>query len=242
MLTRKHVTCVMPTTARRRWCIPWAVEYFLRQSYINSDLLVVGDGASVDDLVPLSPRVSYLHLEDKLPLGDKFNVCCDNAEGPWIALWADDDWQASWRLTYTMAVLNETPRAQLAGKNKSLIFNLLQNQPYVYENRDHWLGSGSAVFTKRFWQDHPFPSDQERGVDTLWLQSISARDWAAYTTILRGWLFYVAMDHGTNTGRSDTYYDPKFSQWPGDIYKVLGDDADRYRGLQSACARNGSPH
>jgi len=222
----------MPTTSRRRWCIPWAVEYFLRQSYVDSDLLIVGDGESVADLVPEHPRVSYLHLEDTPRLGAKFNICCDRAEGPWIALWADDDWQASWRLTYTMAVLGENPKAQLAAKNRSLIHNIAEDQTYLYENKSRWFGSGSAVFTKTFWKQRRFPEQLKRGVDTVWMNDFSPDDWRTKIKILPGWLFYVAIDHGANTGRSSTYCDKMFSKWPGDVAELIGDDWDRYRRLR----------
>ena len=131
-----------------------------------------------------------------------------------------------------MAVLAENPKAQLAAKNRSLIHNIAEDQTYVYENLSKWFGSGSAIFTKAFWQKYPFPEQLKRGVDTVWMQGFKPAVWHTQIQILSGWLFYVAIDHGANTGRSATYCDKMFSKWKGDIAEVVGDDWERYRRLR----------
>src|ERR1041385_539899 len=71
------VTCIMPTSNRRRF-IPQALRCFLRQDYSNLELLVVDDGADpISDCLPENDRIRYLHLDRKLTIGAKRNLACE---------------------------------------------------------------------------------------------------------------------------------------------------------------------
>src|SRR5205823_6114796 len=57
------VSCIMPTADRRRF-VPNAIRYFVRQTYSNSELLIVDDGDdNVADLVPASDRIRHIRLD-----------------------------------------------------------------------------------------------------------------------------------------------------------------------------------
>src|SRR5205807_10283597 len=59
------VSCIMPTYNRRPF-VPQAIQYFLRQDYINKELVIVDDGTdSVSDLVPAGERIRYIRLNAK---------------------------------------------------------------------------------------------------------------------------------------------------------------------------------
>src|SRR5438874_1492302 len=94
------VSCIMPTHNRRAF-VPQAIEYFLRQDYPNKELIIVDDGTDpVSDLVPADERIHYIRLDVKQPIGTKRNLACQEARGSIIIHWDDDDWHASYQLSY----------------------------------------------------------------------------------------------------------------------------------------------
>jgi len=69
------VSCLMPTY-NRRFFIPWAITYFLRQDYSDKELIIIDDGEDcIRDLVPVDrPCVRYYRLDAKISLGAKLNM------------------------------------------------------------------------------------------------------------------------------------------------------------------------
>src|SRR5207245_6042896 len=100
LTTRTRISCIMPTY-NRRFFVPHAIRCFLRQDLAESELIVVDDGAdSVADLMPDDPRIRYIRLPERHTIGQKRNIGCAQAWGEIIVHWDDDDWMASWRLSY----------------------------------------------------------------------------------------------------------------------------------------------
>lgn len=136
------IHCVMPTTSRRRWCIERAIKCWLAQDYPIADRRLVildgpnTDGKSVRDLVPKHPRIFYLSLERDDPkvatVGDKYNLgCALAATDDWIALWADDDWHSSKRLS---AVVKEMERygSDIGGTVSMMMYRMIDGQLFLY--------------------------------------------------------------------------------------------------------------
>lgn len=224
----------MPTTSARRWCIPWAIEYFLRQDH-DAELLIVSDGTErVTDLIPDHPRVTYEHVGDSIPLGAKYNCCVELAQTPWVALWADDDWQAPWRLSYTLSRIAEHPAAEIAGTQQLLFYNLMSRRMWRYscgsDSRD--LIGGGLAFHKRYWKRHPFEPYRRRGADTTFTQAMSAEEYDQVALVLEDHSFYVAMDHRNNTGRTHEYDDVRWTACAKPLVDVVGDDVSRYDALR----------
>jgi len=102
------VSCIMPTHNHRRF-VPQAIQYVLRQDYRHRELLIVDDGTDpIRDLVPETPDVRYLRLDHKCTIGTKRNLACQEAKGEIIVHWDDDDWMATWRITYQVDNLRKT--------------------------------------------------------------------------------------------------------------------------------------
>jgi glycosyltransferase involved in cell wall biosynthesis len=99
------ISCLLLTADRRRF-IPGAVQRFLEQDYPDRELLILDDGVSpVADLVPKDERIRYFRLPSRSTVGAKRNLGCQYARGEFIAHWDDDDWMATWRLSYQMGEL-----------------------------------------------------------------------------------------------------------------------------------------
>lgn len=237
--TDRYVSCVMPTMASRRWCLPHAIRYWQRQTYQFSELVVMTDGADpgVEDLIPADPRIRYVHVTEALALSDKYNRLVEQTRYPWIALWADDDWQASWRLGYTMGQLRE--RREIAGLRKMIFHRIGTLESWLYETpkpttEPYFLG-GSIVFHRQYWERHPFPSGKRSRADASFTNDIDPDEYARVAVVLEDPTFYVAMNHGNNVGRSkqsplrpEQNHVMGWSWYDGDVRNLLGDDAEIY--------------
>lgn len=227
------VTCVMPTTSSRRWCIPLAIRWFQLQTYPARELLIVHDGhGGVADLLPVADsRVRCVSLSGERSLGKKFNACVELADTEWIALWADDDWHAAGRLT---ALMRHADDGDVIGMSWALFHELVEpGQTWIYRAPDPLAGNlvgGTVVFRRSVWARTPFP-DRPSGVDTVW-QWEAHRAGARFVDIHDA-PPYVAMVHGQATGRKtwpppDVPRNP-FERWTGDLRTVMGDDLGTYK-------------
>lgn len=84
---------VMATIPERRILFKQALNYFLRQTYPNKELVVVSDGGDFDQTdLPVDPRIQYVVLKDPTPLGTKLNIGIEYTRGSYIMKMDDDDW------------------------------------------------------------------------------------------------------------------------------------------------------
>src|SRR5262245_38881356 len=95
------VSCIMPTFNRARFTAQ-AIRYFARQDYARRELIVVDDGsdAAMPEERSGGPAIRYVRLDSRKTVGEKRNIACEAAQGEIILHWDDDDWQASWRISY----------------------------------------------------------------------------------------------------------------------------------------------
>ena len=156
--SRPFVSCVMPTRDRRQFAAQ-AIWYFLRQDFPSRELIVVDDGSeSAADLVPPDPRVRYLRLASRTPLGAKLNLGCELARGEYIANWEDDDWIGQHRLRAQVEKLRAcASRACLAHPAH---YHLITGQ--VWRWSDHGQPQppsrcGPALYARSAWASAPFP-------------------------------------------------------------------------------------
>ena len=223
------VSCVMPTTSRRRDFIRQSIKYFQRQEYANKELLIVTDGSdTIDDLLPTGdPQIRHVHLPGQRTLGAKRNACVEEARGDLIMHWDDDDWFAPNRITRQIECL-VTSRAEVCGLRRMLFYNPAQNRLWLYsypEGERLWLAGGSLVYTREFWQRAPFPDVQVASDTTfVWSQNLDR------SVTVPDPRFYVAIIHSQNTSpkNCDGSY---WSASDANIRELLTGDFDFYQRL-----------
>lgn len=101
------VSCLMATHNRRRF-VPEAVACFAAQALTDSELLVVDDGESVLDLVPVGPRYHYVQTFGKQHFCALRDVGQRLSRSKYVAVWDDDDLSHPERLAVQVAALEET--------------------------------------------------------------------------------------------------------------------------------------
>ncbi|MDX6694829.1 MAG: hypothetical protein QOF02_2432 [Blastocatellia bacterium] len=166
------VSCIMPTHNRRHF-LPLAIRCFMRQDYPNLELLIVDDGTdSVADCVPEDGRVRYLRLDEKLTIGAKRNVACEQSRGEFIVHWDDDDWFPSWRVSRQVKALIERG-ADISGTSRLFYYEAATDRAWEYKfaaDAVSWVAGNTLAYRRDFWQRNPFPEVQV-GEDTLFIHN-----------------------------------------------------------------------
>jgi glycosyltransferase involved in cell wall biosynthesis/predicted O-methyltransferase YrrM len=190
------VSCIMPTF-NRPWAVPMAIGYFLAQDYPERELIVVDDGdQSIGHLLPADPRIRYLRLQQRFTVGSKRNIACREARGEFIVHWDDDDWNASWRLSYQVAEMLRT-HADVSGTDRFYNWDPLTGEAWRYSSAGVGflcLTGGTLMYRHSFWQGHPFP-EVDVGEDNAFVMNSSQ----AKIAVLDRQDFYVATIHPGNT-------------------------------------------
>lgn len=220
------VTCIMPT-ADRRGFVAQAIRYFQRQDYPQRELLILDDGDDpIADAMPDDPTIRYLRLPKRVPLGAKRNLACEAARGDVIAHWDDDDWQASWRLSYQVQQLL-AHRADVCGVARVLYYQPSTGRAWLYVYPPHgqpWVAGNSLFYTRDLWCRNPFPAI-EVGEDSRFLWSSLPKRLVA----LADNRFLVGLIHSGNTSVKRTHdrrWQPCATQVTAGI---MGEDWDFYR-------------
>ena len=220
------VSCIMPTFNRRMF-VPQAIKYFLRQDYEPKELIVVDDGTdAIGDLIPSDERVKYIRLNQRLTIGAKRNLACQQARSEIIAHWDDDDWMAGWRLSYQVNnLLNE--RADICGLDKVLFFDPSSDRAweYVYTNGGKpWVYGATLCYGKGLWRRNSFP-DINVGEDSRFVWSNAS----AKILKLDNKGLLVALVHSGNTSPKQTA-NSCWHPYPVEgILRLLGEDRPFYQ-------------
>lgn len=199
------VSCVMPTYGRRSW-VPLALRCFEEQTYPRVELVVVDDGPQpcgdlVDEFRERSGlAVRYVHLAGRSAIGAKINLGIRMARGELIALWADDDYHARWRVAYQVGALcgsvarSETghsgggqsgsaarsgdrpqPGAQICGCDSIFYWDTAGGAMWRYDyvplrRSDAYVTGGTMLFWREFWSERPFDDLPTGGEDNRFLR------------------------------------------------------------------------
>lgn len=105
MKVKHFVTALCPTYRRPRF-VEQAVQLFLRQTWKNSELLILDDSPPAEQTtVRESSRIKVVRFSQRLSQGEKLNIGLDMAQGELVAHWDDDDWQSAHRLVRQVETL-----------------------------------------------------------------------------------------------------------------------------------------
>lgn len=152
---RPSVSCICPT-ANRQGLILTAIRSFLSQTYVDSELVIVDDGKDVTP-VPDSPRIRYIRLQPgDLPVGEKRNICCENAKGEIIVHFDDDDWSHPNRVTQQVERLRQSGKS-VTGYSSFSYYDVFTGKAFCLTKLGYAAGTTQCYY-KSYWQNHRFDS------------------------------------------------------------------------------------
>lgn len=225
------VSCIMPTYNRRNF-VTQALTYFLRQDYPNKELIILDDGTdAVEDLIPSDERITYLRLSQRLTVGAKRNLACEQAKGSIIVHWDDDDWHATQRLNCQIEMLLRQ-NADLCGINKLLFYDPANRLAWQYlypASQKVWLAGSTLCYKRDFWINNRF-ANISVGEDARFVWS--GRQ--GQITTLEDADFHVGIIHKENVSPKRTLGSHWRTYQVDAIQSLLGADWDFYRTLQTS--------
>jgi glycosyltransferase involved in cell wall biosynthesis len=149
------VSCVMATRDRREF-IPEALRCFSRQTYPQSELVIVDDGRdSVGDLCQGVPRVRYIRLYRPATTGAKLNIGIERARGEILQKLDDDDYYHRDFLKLAVARLpSRTSARTLVAWDCFLI--LMAGETRLRHSGHGWESGGTFCFYRKLWEHRAF--------------------------------------------------------------------------------------
>ena len=143
------ISCIMPTYGRPAY-VNEAVAMFIAQEYPHKELIVLND--CVGQQFVGNPRNVRLINQDFrfASLGEKRNMCIQEACGSVIAVWDDDDIYFPWRLSFSWSEMSRfgTPFYRPAE------FWAYWGDEDLHDNQavPGWISHPWIMFTKDLWQ------------------------------------------------------------------------------------------
>jgi len=165
------VSCILATGNRTAFTRQ-AIRCFLRQTFDDSELIVVDDGEeSIGDLCDGLFRVRHVRLPEPTMLGRKLNIGIEHAAGSIIQKLDDDDFYAPEFLAHSVAALEN------AGGERAVVtwdcFSILIAGERILRRSGHgWTTGGTFCFHRSLWQQKKFRDAPDR-VDTLFVEDHS---------------------------------------------------------------------
>jgi len=165
---------------------------------LKPDLWVIVDNGSEWACAKDRPDVLYDQIQDRKPIGWLRNRCLDLAlenGADYIVFWDDDDYYPPTRISASIAALEATPTADIAGS--STMYLLLTRENVLMTTgpfHDRHATAATMVIRRRYAETHRFDPDKLRGEELQFTDK-----WAASVVQLRPEDVIVVMGHARNT-------------------------------------------
>lgn len=189
-----HVSCVMATCDRPQF-IKRAIRYFLKQTFTDSELIIVDDSAeSTEYLCFDNPRLKYIRLKERKLLGTKMNIGIEHARGRIIQKLDDDDYYHPDFLKTALTYLNTSDATRnIVAWDCFMVF--LAGESKARFSGYGWAAGGTLCFSRELWEKVPF-RDVRQQVDYFFNQDHN-------NSIIRVHApeKYMLVRHGHNTWR-----------------------------------------
>lgn len=176
---------------------------------LKPDLWVIVDNGTEWSCATDRPDVLYEHVDERKPIGWLRNRCLELAlanGADYIVFWDDDDYYPPTRISASIAALEATPTADLAGS--STMYLLLTRENVLLTTgpfHDQHATAATMVIRRRYAETHRFDPTKLRGEELQFTDS-----WTASVVQLRPEDVIVVMGHGRNTvDKSDLIKTPE---------------------------------
>lgn len=199
----KLISCIMPTRGRREFARQ-ALDCFLRQTYVNRELIIMDDHD--DPSFPEPPQMFGVHYwlwqGERLTIPKKRNACCKLANGDYIAHFDSDDYSDPERLAVQMKLAEESGKA-VTGFHSMPFYDERTKKAYRFASDGSYAIGTSLMYRRDFWLEHNFRPGRDNpnvGEDNLFMGA--ARDCGQLHSVDAGKLM-VARVHDDSTSPHD---------------------------------------
>ena len=146
------ISCILPTRNRRGFAHR-AMHYFLRQTYTQSELIVLDDGAnSIEDLCADNSRIKYIKTPE-VSIGEKLNIGIEQAQGEVIQKLDDDDYYHPNFLRTAIKRLRDCMDSIVAWD--CFLIHIV-GEKHLHFSGHGWSAGGTLCFARNLWERIPF--------------------------------------------------------------------------------------
>jgi len=184
-------------TSDRPQFLKRALKYFMNQTYLQSELIIVDDGISpMTDIVCIdNPRINYIKLDKKTPLGTKLNIGISHARGDIIQKLDDDDWYHPYFLKTAIShLLAAGTEGCIVAWDCFMIY--FSGEAYARFSGHGWGAGGTLCFKRSLWNKIPFRDVSQ--AEDYWFK----KDHEERVVKVHMPLQYMLVRHGKNTWRN----------------------------------------
>ena len=170
---RPKVSCILATGDRPAFTRQ-AIRCFLRQTFDDSELIVVDDGKqSVAELCDGLFRVRYIRLDEPTTLGRKLNIGIEQSSGAIIQKWDDDDFYQQGFLARSVHALEaeDEYRSVVTWDCFSI---LMAGETSVRYSGHGWTTGATLCFHRELWERGKFRDEPNR-VDSSFIEDHAPR-------------------------------------------------------------------
>ncbi|HJZ67733.1 MAG TPA: glycosyltransferase family 2 protein [Blastocatellia bacterium] len=167
------VSCILATGDRPAFTRQ-AIRCFLRQTFDDSELIVVDDGKqSVSELCDGLFRVRYIRLDSPTPLGRKLNTGIEQSSGAIIQKWDDDDFYQHGFLARSVDAL-EAQNEDWTVVTWDCFSILMAGETRVRYSGHGWTTGATLCFHRELWERGKFRDEPSR-VDSWFIEDHAPR-------------------------------------------------------------------
>lgn len=160
----EFVSCIMATRNREQF-IGAALGYFDRQTYLDSELLIIDDSdKAVEHLCAGRNRVKYIRMSPHTPLGTKLNRGITSCNSKLLLKIDDDDYYDKHFIERAVAAIEG---ADIVAWDCFLVWIRARNE--LYHSGHGWAAGGTLLFRRAVWEKRLF-RDVPAGVDFHFLR------------------------------------------------------------------------
>lgn len=191
----KIVACT--PTKNRGWAWEFS-KYCMEAQTLKPDLWIVVDNSTDWECAKSHPGVLYEQVSEVKPIGWLRNRCLDLAienGADYIVFWDDDDYYPPTRIAKSIAALEATPEADIAGT--STLYLLLTRENVLMTTgpfHDKHATAATMVVRRRYAETHRFDPEKLRGEELYF-----TKNWTAPVVQLAPEDVIVVMGHSQNT-------------------------------------------
>jgi hypothetical protein len=158
---------IITVTYNRRIFMPLAQYSYMIQSYPEDKLewVIIDDGESIEDTLIGIRNVKYVHLDEKLTVGEKRNIGVKMAMYDTLVMMDDDDVYPNNSILHRVAMLFKEPKKQCVFCTTIPCYDIqkhisFMNVPPMSLPMSQRVSEATLGFTRQFWDERKFSDIQ----------------------------------------------------------------------------------
>lgn len=203
-MSQKPFVSVVTPTYNRRSFLPNLIYQFNYQTYPQDrmELLIIDDSAeSNEDIIPKQDNIKYIHLKEKISLGNKRNMLNKLSKGEIIVCFDDDDWYSCERVHHAVHKLTANPKIEIAGSTILHIYYIKLDQIYQFgPYGPNHSTNGPMAFKRSYLKNNNYDKTLDKAEESLFTKNFSNQ-----LVQLDPYKTMICIAHGNNTVDKDPF-------------------------------------